>query len=155
MSRFRWGLLILLVLVAPSVVHADTPAQSSTTPTIPLVDKSLLLSFLAGKKNFTLVDARSFDEFAAQHINGAVNVPHDQLDAHRAALPENTEATIVIYCRTGQRASLLRDTLAAQGFTDVRVLPARQIFWNDDVMVFNCGLPDETAATDNNIAAKR
>lgn len=148
------GFRVLSIVLA--LCSAGAMAQQHA-PTIPLVDKSLLLSFLADSSTFTLIDARSADEYDAQHINGAINVPHDQLDAHLGALPDDPTAPVVIYCRTGKHASRLREALLQKGYTDVRVLPTRQIFWNDEVMVFNCGTPDEgeKGAADNNIAAKR
>ena len=44
-----------------------------------------------------MLDVRPEAEYAAGHIPGAVNVPHDQLAARLAELPER--ADIVAYCR--------------------------------------------------------
>lgn len=44
-----------------------------------------------------VLDVRPEAEYAAGHIPGAVNVPHDQLAARLAELPVNAE--IVAYCR--------------------------------------------------------
>jgi rhodanese-related sulfurtransferase len=44
------------------------------------------------------VDVRSAAEYAAGHIPGAINVPHDQLLARLAELP--VEANVVAYCRS-------------------------------------------------------
>src|SRR5262249_18187327 len=44
-----------------------------------------------------VLDVRPEAEYAAGHIPGAVNVPHDQLAARLAELPER--ADIVAYCR--------------------------------------------------------
>ncbi len=120
-------------------VGPETPSQ--------LVDKQKLLGFLADNNSLTLIDARSPEEFAAQHIPGAINLPFDQLDQNRALLPEDYASPIVVYCRSGQRAEALRADLASLGYSDVQVLPREQIFWNDEVMVFNCGV--ETPATPN------
>jgi phage shock protein E len=70
-----------------------------------------------------LLDVRTPGEYAAGHLEGAVNVPVqvlatrlDELGAH--------ERPIVVYCRSGHRsanaAALLRDA----GFTDVHDLGA-------------------------------
>lgn len=102
------------------------------------VPRDLLLDYLADHAAFTLVDARSPAEFAVSHIDGAVNVPHDALDARFDALPADRDTLLVLYCKTGKRAARLRDALVAMGYRDVRVLDATQIHWFDDMAVFNC-----------------
>lgn len=149
------ALIAVLMLPGPLLAGAgsaeQSPPDSSTGAAPPhndpLVDRQLLLGFLADPGTLALIDARSPGEFAEQHIPGAINVPHDQLDAHADLLPDDTSQSVVVYCRSGKRAGLLRDQLLVRGFEDVRVLPPRQIFQNDEVMVFNCGLDTGGAVT--------
>ena len=103
------------------------------------VPQSLLLEYLADNSTFTLIDARSPGEFAASHIAGAINVPHDHTDARVPRLPSDSGAPIVVYCQTGKRASQLKAELIERGYTNVRVLQPQQIFWFEGLAVFNCG----------------
>lgn len=117
-------------------------AANSTEPAhspIPHVDRELLLGFLADNDTMTLIDARSPEEFAAQHLPGAVNIPFDAVATNEALLPADRSRPIVVYCRSGKRAGLLLADLLARGYTNVQVLPREQIFWQDNFMVFNCG----------------
>ncbi len=141
------GLFTVLLLGPGTWTHAG-PEMSGQ-----LVDKQKLLGFLADNSSLILIDARSPEEFAAQHIPGAINLPFDQLDRHRASLPRDYQSPIVVYCRSGQRAESLRKDLAALGYTDVQVLPREQIFWNEEVIVFNCGVDTETAPQASPITA--
>ena len=64
-----------------------------------------------------VLDVRPAAEYAAAHIPGAVNVPHDQLAARLAELPASTE--IVAYCR-GRYCVFAPDAvrlLRARGFS--------------------------------------
>jgi rhodanese-related sulfurtransferase/DNA-binding MarR family transcriptional regulator len=64
-----------------------------------------------------VLDVRPEAEYAAGHIPGAVNVPHDQLAARLADLPDNAE--IVAYCR-GRYCVFAPDAvrlLRARGFS--------------------------------------
>lgn len=64
-----------------------------------------------------VLDVRPEAEYAAGHIPGAVNVPHDQLAARLAELPDNAE--IVAYCR-GRYCVFAPDAvrlLRARGFS--------------------------------------
>lgn len=109
-------------------VTADEPIQ-----------RPLLLAYLADHSTFTLIDARSGEEFAASHISGAINIPHDTDTS--MSLPVAFDAPIVVYCKTGKRAALLRAKLLARGYTDVTVLRPQQIHWFDGMAVFNCSEP--------------
>jgi rhodanese-related sulfurtransferase/DNA-binding MarR family transcriptional regulator len=74
-----------------------------------------------------VLDVRPENEYAAGHIPGAVNVPHDQLAARLAELPDNAE--IVAYCR-GRYCVFAPDA--------VRLLRARGFF----ARPLEGGLPD-------------
>lgn len=133
----RWPLWLGIAAVwLGSAAYGDGNAGAATA-----VPQSLLLEYLADNSAFTLVDARSPEEFGRSHISGAINVPLDSLDESTAGLPDAPDALIVVYCKTGKRAALLQSRLIDRGYTNVRVLRAEQIFWFDDMAVFNCATP--------------
>lgn len=134
MGRYHTSIVLFCALVA-----AYTPAQAETSASF--IPQSTLLQYLAGKGNFTLIDARSPEEYAAGHIYGAVNVPHDADLAAAGVLPADTAAPLVVYCKSGKRAAALKESLAAAGYGDVRVLGPAQILWSESLPVFNCGTP--------------
>lgn len=107
---------------------------------IAFIDTAELLAYLAGRGAFTLLDARSAEEYQVGHVYAAVNVPHDAVDPHLAMLPEDLDAPIVTYCKTGMRAARLAERLRELGYRDVRVLGPRQMFWSDTAPMFNCGV---------------
>lgn len=49
-----------------------------------------------------LIDVRSQIEFETEHINGAINIPLDQLEARLEEIPRQKQ--IVVICRSGKRA---------------------------------------------------
>jgi rhodanese-related sulfurtransferase len=104
------------------------------------IEQATLLKYLADNDTLTLIDARSADEYATGHILGARNVPHDQVAAHAAELPADLAAPIVVYCKTGKRATLLASALTERGYSNVRVLGPAQLFWSDTAPMFNCGV---------------
>ena len=65
-----------------------------------------------------LVDVRSAVEFASGHVEGAVNIPLDQLPERMSELGSQDQA-IVVYCRSGQRSASAKRTLEAAGYRDV------------------------------------
>ena len=56
-------------------------------------------------KEWFIVDVRTPDEFAAGHIDGALNAPLDQFMHHLDALPSSKSASILVYCHTQKRAT--------------------------------------------------
>jgi phage shock protein E len=93
-------------------------------------------AFLTGKQAKALVkqgamllDVREPDEFAAGHIDGAVNIPVGQLGARLKELEGKQDKDIVVYCHTGHRSSMAQDLLKAKGFKKVHNLGPRDN-WN-------------------------
>jgi rhodanese-related sulfurtransferase len=148
--RLLASVLIVALITAAMATETTQLPQSA----IPRVDRDLLLGFLADDSTLTLIDARSPEEYAEQHLPGAINIPFDAVDANTSLLPEETEKPVVVYCRTGNRAGNLKAQLIARGYTDVKILPREQIYWRDNFMVFNCSTASATTAADASIQSE-
>lgn len=68
-----------------------------------------------------LVDVRTTSEFASGHLEGAVNVPVQDLERRLAEL-EPRDRPIVLYCRSGNRSARAARVLRDAGFTAVHDL---------------------------------
>jgi len=150
--------LMLLLAVGAAAPAAAQPADAAAVASapgedgvdaaeIPTIDTAVLLDYLAGRRPFTLLDARSAEEYAVGHVYNAVNVPHDAVDELADALPEDRAAPLVTYCKTGMRAQRLAAKLRERGYTNVRVLGPRQMFWSDTAPMFNCSVPSTSTAS--------
>lgn len=60
-----------------------------------------------------LVDVRTADEFADGHLDGAVNIPVDELRGRLAEVPRDRE--VIVYCRTGRRSANAAEILGGAG----------------------------------------
>jgi rhodanese-related sulfurtransferase len=76
-----------------------------------------------------LIDVRNRSEYTAGHIQGAENIPLDQLDQRLTKLPRDKD--IVIYCQTGGRSIRAIRKLEIAGFN--RLYHMHQGFrgWNN------------------------
>lgn len=90
--------------------------------------KTMMLDTISGEaaKNLVrdgalLVDVRSTSEYADGHIQGALNIPVDQIESRAAELGDHA-ATVVVYCRSGQRSARAQKILKAAGFETVHNL---------------------------------
>lgn len=68
-----------------------------------------------------VLDVRSAEEFKAGHLPGAIHIPYDQI-GHRLDELGARDGQIVLYCRSGRRASLAAQVLQAAGFQQLRHL---------------------------------
>ena len=66
-----------------------------------------------------LVDVRSPQEFSAGHVEGAINIPHLDVEKRLSEFGENPDREIVLYCRSGHRSGLAQEGLKALGYTRV------------------------------------
>jgi rhodanese-related sulfurtransferase len=60
-----------------------------------------------------LLDVRTAEEYAAGHIDGATNIPVEELPSRTSELP--TDTVIVTYCRSGNRSAAAAQTLRQAG----------------------------------------
>lgn len=81
----------------------------------------------AGEDVF-VVDVRSAEEFAAGHVDGAVHVPVEAIEADPTRLP--LERPIVTVCgKGGGRSQRAAEVLAAAGARDVGFLEGGTLGW--------------------------
>ena len=72
---------------------------------------------LAG--DITWIDVRKPDEFKQQHVAGAVNIPYEEIDSGIASLHLEKDTVIYLYCRSGRRSGIAKESLDALGYTGV------------------------------------
>jgi rhodanese-related sulfurtransferase len=68
-----------------------------------------------------VIDVREPDEYAAGHLQGAVNLPRGLLEfklSGNAAL-ERRDLAVVLYCKTSGRAALSACSMQAMGYLNV------------------------------------
>jgi len=124
--RLRTAILGCALLIA--VQACSSGGQSTGTEAVSADE--LAAAIAAGEAPFVL-DVRTEDEFAAGHIPGAVNVPHDQLAGRLDELPSDRSAEVVVHCQSGRRAIAAETILTNAGFTNVRDLSGHMAGWRE------------------------
>ena len=100
---------------------AEAPAAEAAAPApasaaeVDEVDVAELKQRLDAGEDIYLLDVRNPEELAEHGmIEGAVNIPIDQLEARMAEVPK--DKPIVTYCMRGGRASRAAELLRANGY---------------------------------------
>lgn len=70
-------------------------------------------------KLYTIIDVREPDEFAAGHIERAINIPLRELTQRLTDLPSNAGNPIMVYCHSGRRATHALVILRELGYRQV------------------------------------
>ena len=68
-------------------------------------------------KNATIIDVRTPEEFAGQHVPGAINIPLDQLSIRMDEIKDMPKP-IVAYCRSGNRSGMAVGMMKQNGIMD-------------------------------------
>lgn len=75
---------------------------------------------LNGVKPAVIVDVRTPEEYAAGHIDGARNIPVERIGQDLPAIKElGKDSPILLYCRSGHRASIAKAELEKLGYRHV------------------------------------
>jgi rhodanese-related sulfurtransferase len=89
-----------------------------------------------------ILDVRTTAEVEENgHIEGAVNIPLDQLAQNLSSLPDYS-TPIATYCGSGWRATIAMTTLSAMGWENVRALKATFADWVAEGYPVVDGLPE-------------
>jgi rhodanese-related sulfurtransferase len=97
---------------------------------------------IAANADLILVEALPEQSYRHSHLPGAINIPHDEVDALAPKLLPDSDAEIVVYCANGPCANsgIASERLEALGYTNVRDYHEGKAEW------IEAGLPVEGKA---------
>ncbi|WP_282167860.1 rhodanese-like domain-containing protein [Shewanella japonica] len=64
-----------------------------------------------------IIDVRTEQEFAAGHLDGAINIPFELVLKQLTKQKLDKDTAIVLYCRSGRRSGIANNDLVEAGFT--------------------------------------
>ena len=76
---------------------------------------------LHNDKNVALLDVRTPEEFAKEHLEGATLIPVQVLSQNLAELSDVKDKKIIVYCHSGSRSVAASRILVENGFTPINV----------------------------------
>jgi rhodanese-related sulfurtransferase len=69
--------------------------------------------------NTFLLDVRTREEYAAEHLSKATLIPLQELEQRLAELPQNKDQALLLYCRSGNRTISAASILANHGYKNI------------------------------------
>ena len=64
-----------------------------------------------------VIDVRTAEEFAAGHVDGAININVESAEFGPAIAALDPSATYLVYCRTGRRSAIAAQQMSDAGLT--------------------------------------
>ncbi len=103
------------------------------------ITREALKAKLDGAEPVVLVEALPEKYYRHSHLPGAVNIPHDQIDALAPTMLPDKDAEIVVYCANlpCPNSEIAAERLSQLGYTNVREYAEGKQDWID------AGLPTE------------
>jgi rhodanese-related sulfurtransferase len=125
---------------------AESAAAESAARVIAMADQPQRITpstftgeFVPSGEAYQLIDVRTPEEFASGHIEGAINIPVQELQQRMDEV--SSDEPVVLYCRSGNRSNQAAQILDGAGYSGVYDLGG-VIAWQQ------AGLPLETGCTD-------
>ena len=84
------------------------------TDAIPSISAAELALRQSSDPNLSIIDVRRESEYAAEHVEGAANIPLDYLNEHMAELDRSQP--VYVHCAGGYRSMVAASILKARGF---------------------------------------
>ncbi len=118
-SRRTTIIILILVAVIATVAALYTPELLNWNNQEDYGDVTVqeAKDLIAGKPNLVILDVRTVAEFNDGHIEGAINIPVDELSGRLSELDKSKE--LLVYCRTGNRSATAVSILENAGYTKI------------------------------------
>lgn len=121
------GLMALALLA----VVAFLPRLIASLRSGPMIDTETFKQMRDTRKDLLVLDVRTADDFVGEqgHIEGAINIPVEELEQRMDELGDYIERPVAIVCRTDKRSAKAELLLAEEGFADLHVVRGGMTKW--------------------------
>lgn len=115
--RFKVKIKIILILSLLAMFSLYAIGNSSNGEDSLYSDFQGLYQLVENSSDYTLIDVRTGQEYGDSHIPTAINIPYNAITSDQP-LPAK-DSLIIVYCRSGRRSGIAKQSLVDLGFTNV------------------------------------
>ena len=83
------------------------------------VETSKAKEMMGETEHYILLDVRTVEEYNDGHIEGAINLPLDEIEEKAISTLPNLNQPIFVYCRSGNRSKTASQQLVELGYTNI------------------------------------
>ncbi len=104
-----------------SAEKSSQPVETTqATVTYEQISQSEAKRLMETEKDYVIIDARTPEEFAQGHIEGAILIPEYEISQRAEAELPDKDQLILVYCRSGRRSKIASQALTESGYSNVK-----------------------------------
>lgn len=108
---------LLFLLVSMFLFTACAPKTEETTTYHKITAQEAKEKIDAG--DVTIVDVRTAEEYKENHIENAILIPNESIGSQKPEQLPDTNAVILVYCRSGRRSKEASEKLVELGYKNI------------------------------------
>ncbi len=115
----KLGLVVFIVMVLFSFGCAEkneAPIEGKISPIIITAEEA---KKMMDESQVMVIDVRTPEEYKEGHVDKAINLPLDQIANEIMKVLPDKEATVLLYCRSGNRSAQAAKILSDLDYTKV------------------------------------
>ena len=127
---FKYVKYMLMVMILgisfvtfQQIAQADNEVVNATqVPSFQKISPEYAKQFMDSEENYVILDVRTKPEYEDGHIKNAISLPNEKISPDNKLLQEllsDKEQMILVYCRSGRRATDASIKLAKMGYVNV------------------------------------
>lgn len=105
--------------VQVTAIAVTLTSFESNVPSYVKISPEAAKEIMDSSDDYILVDVRTQEEFDAGHIEGAILLPVNQIEANAFDILPDFNQKILLYCRSGNRSEYAANLLIDLGYTEV------------------------------------
>ena len=109
-------ILLLSVFLLSGCAAASNPTEANAYRQISMTEA---VKMMEKEDNYTILDVRTEQEYAAGHIPGAILVPNETIGMQEISHLPAKDQLIMVYCRSGNRSKQASSKLVQLGYTNI------------------------------------
>lgn len=112
------GLIIMLLISL--VTFGLTACGGDNNNSYEQITPEQAKTIMDTESGYAIIDARTEEEFAEGHIEGAILIPEYEVADRAEKELTDKEQLILVYCRSGRRSKIASEELVKLGYTNVK-----------------------------------
>ena len=109
-------IFLILTLILTGCAATEPAPVANTYRQIAMQEA---VEMMGKEENYIILDVRTYEEFAAAHIPGAIVIPNETIGTEEIPQLPDKDQLIMVYCRSGNRSKQASEKLVQLGYTNI------------------------------------